>query len=162
ESEPIEINGNDENVDHESIDEMENRLKMMDNSTHDNNSSKIASIENIDDFSFMDNIKKPLKDNNDIYALKNVLPKLNNGELEYMAEMKKQMFNRKELIFIYPRMFFWKKRKAKKINEAIIMEQEAEFQDNYQNVLAMRNEYKNKINDYEKKQRKYKESLFKL
>ncbi|MGL5640359.1 MAG: hypothetical protein ACRDCD_01750, partial [Mycoplasmoidaceae bacterium] len=83
-------------------------------------------------------------------------------ELEYMSEMKQQMFNRRELIFIYPRMFFWKKWKARKINEEIIMEQEAEFQNNYQNVLAMRNEYKDKFKEYEHKQRKYKESLFKL
>ncbi|MGL5246541.1 MAG: hypothetical protein ACRC8C_03170 [Mycoplasmoidaceae bacterium] len=166
ESEVVEINNIDENSNiassnFEPIDEMENRLETIEKS-NDNNSLETTQVENASDLSFMADIKYPVKHADDEYALKNVLPKLNNGELEYMTEVKKQMYNRKELIHIYPRMFFWKKWKARKINAEIIMEQEAEFQNNYQNILAMRSEYKAKFNEYEHKQRKYKESLFKL
>ncbi|MGL5591388.1 MAG: hypothetical protein ACRDCF_01490 [Mycoplasmoidaceae bacterium] len=146
----------------ESIDEMEDRLKMLEQPTTSDNSLESTQVEDVTSSSFIDNIKYPVKHAEHEYALKNVLAKSNNGELEYMEEVKREMFNRRELIFIYPRMFFWKKWKARKINQEIIMEQEAEFQNNYQNVLANRNEYKAKFKEYELKQRKYKESLFKL
>ena len=61
------------------------------------------------------------------YSLINVLKNFINGELEYFEEMKQVASNKKELIHIYPRMFFWKKTKAKKLNDEIILEWKQNF-----------------------------------
>ncbi len=138
--------------------EMENPT----NISEDNQTTENSTNTENNDAKLMPEVMNPISHANDQYTLANVLKNFNNGELEYFEEMKKEAFNKKELIHIYPRMFFWKKRKAKKINDEIILEMEMEFQNNYQNVLAMRNDYKAKFNEYEHKQRIYKESLFKL
>lgn len=141
--------------------EMENPTKISEDNQIVENSTNTSNIEN-KDANFMPEVMNPISHTNDQYTLINVLKNFNNGELEYFEEMKQVAFNKKELIHIYPRMFFWKKRKAKKINDEIILEMETEFQNNYQNVLSMRNDYKAKFNEYEHRQRIYKESLFKL
>ena len=138
--------------------EMENPT----NISEDNQTTENSTNTENNDAKLMPEVMNPISHANDQYTLANVLKNFNNGELEYFEEMKQVAFNKKELIHIYPRMFFWKKRKAKKINDEIILEMEMEFQNNYQNVLAMRNDYKAKFNEYEHKQRIYKESLFKL